>query len=297
MPINNVYDSRFDPSTHELERKLDNLMPRSNPHLKRTLLENNQTGMMSINIARSILRDRNRTDIKVCIREDEVNCYSLYLNLVGLSENVAHSQTVVAVTIAAHEVGHALQPQFEKKLISLLGKTPILYLGRFSEYFILLCSFLVQIGTFVKSDRIPLWKSQIQNNYLQSHGTDLNRQYFNQPRFYDSHSERLRQRNYLGSSICSILKRGVILLKYLFSYTIFLIVLFSIFIIIPPSICCMFVCRAVILLTEIDASIRAMHLLKDRKILNERQLKAARKFLIFAGLSYLRFGAVKRLFD
>ena len=159
MPTNNFYDSRFDPSTHRLESEINELMPRSNPTLKRTLLESNGTGMTSINLARSILRGSNRMDVKVCISEDEVNCYSSLFNWVVLSEAVAHSQTVVAVTITAHEIGHALQPQFEKKLIGLLGKTPILYLGRFSEYFILTCSVLVFLRKLAKSGV----ESQIQN--------------------------------------------------------------------------------------------------------------------------------------
>ncbi|WP_310485152.1 zinc metallopeptidase [Chamaesiphon sp. VAR_48_metabat_403] len=268
-------------------------MPRSNPTLKSTLLESNQTGMTSINLARSILRRSNRIDVKVCISEDEINCYSLFLNLVGLSEDVAYSQTVVAVTIAAHEVGHALQPQFEKRLVSLIGKTPILYLGRFSEYLILMCRILVFLRTLAKSGV----ESQIQNEYIQDPEIDFDRQYLNQSQPLDSHSERLRQRNYLVRAIGTILKWGIAVLNSLIVYTIFLFIIVLVIILTPISICSLFICRILILLTEIDASLRAMYILKHYKILDERQLKAARKFLIFAGLSYLRVGDVDRLFD
>ena len=286
MPIHNVYDSRFDLSTHELDKYLDNLMPRSNPALKRTLLESNQTGMTSISLARFILRESNRVDVKACISEDRVNCYSLFFNLVGLSEDVAYSQTVVAITISAHEVGHALQPQFEKKLISLLGKTPILYVGRFTELVIFMITLLKSgiLSDFkreIESYSIAQKKSQIQNEYIQYPEIDRDRQYLNQSQPPD--------RNYLVRAIGAIFKYGLTLLCMPLYCAILLAVIFLIIILIPPSICCLFICRVTILLTEIDASVRAMYILKHYKVLDVRQLKAARKFLIAAGFTYLRY--------
>ncbi len=282
MPIHNIYDSRFDLSTHELDKYLDNLMPRSNPGLKRTLLESNQIGMTGIRLARFILRESNRVDVKVCISENKVDCYSLVFNLIGLSEDVAYSQTVVAVTIAAHEVGHALQPQFEKKLISLLGKTPILYVGRFTELIIFMIT-LIKSGMLsdlkraVESYSIAQKKSQIQNEYIQYPEIDRDRQYLNQ--------SQPPKRNYLVWAIGAIVKCGFTLL----CMPLYCAMLLAVIILIPPSICCLFICRMTILLTEIDASVRAMYILKHYKVLDVRQLKAARKFLIACGFTYLRY--------
>ena len=286
MPIHNVYDSRFDLSTHELDKYLDNLMPRSNPALKRTLLESNQTGMTGISLARFILRESNRVDVKACISEDKVNCYSPFFNLVGLSENVAYSQTVVAVTIAAHEVGHALQPQFEKKLISLLGKTPILYVGRFAELVIFMRTLIKSdvVSDFIKemkSYSIAQRKSKTQDEGIQYSEIDLDRQYLNQ--------SQPPKRNCLVRAIGAIVKCGFTLLCVPLNCAILLAVIFLIIILMPLSICCLFICRMTILLTEIDASVRAMYILKHYNVLDVRQLKAARKFLIACGFTYLRY--------
>lgn len=49
-----------------------------------------------------------------------------------------------------------------------------------------------------------------------------------------------------------------------------------------------FIRRLLIFLNELDASLSALRLLKQYKILDRRERVAARKFLLAAGLTYAR---------
>jgi Zn-dependent membrane protease YugP len=53
-------------------------------------------------------------------------------------------------------------------------------------------------------------------------------------------------------------------------------------------VCRSFVCNLLIFLIELQASWAALRLLKQHKILDARERRAARKFLFAAALTYLR---------
>ncbi|NJK67209.1 MAG: zinc metallopeptidase [Microcoleus sp. CSU_2_2] len=69
--------SSFYASTNQLERIVDRLMPRLHPSWKDILLNDCQTKMTGSEVAREILRKHGRTDVKVCVNEDENNAYSI----------------------------------------------------------------------------------------------------------------------------------------------------------------------------------------------------------------------------
>lgn len=102
-------NGHFKSSQHSVEKLIDWLMPKANGGVKSRLLQKSQGGMRSFEAAETILQIRRRQDVKVCITRGEQNCYSPLLNLVGLSQDVYYSQSVMAIAIAAHEVGHAFQ--------------------------------------------------------------------------------------------------------------------------------------------------------------------------------------------
>ena len=246
------------------------------PSLKRKLLEKSSRRLTGTVVACTILRELGRMDVKVCRSKLDRNCYSPMLNFVGLSENVAGSDSVIAAAIAAHEVGHALQPRVIEKLSTFLKKfTMFYYLSFFGEAFI----FAVQLlkALFLST---PFILSEAQKQCSQ--------------RFSISQSQR--NPPHLVQSMIVLLKWIVILL---FSPIIFLIaivrgVIFSILVIV--SICCALICRCLIFLDEIYASLIALHLLNKYKILDIKQLNNARKFLLLCALTYLRSSSIDRLF-
>ncbi len=63
-----------------LETTVDELMPKLHPHWKHLLLGENLGKMTGSEVARRLLREQGRTDIKVCLSQYERNCYSPFLN-------------------------------------------------------------------------------------------------------------------------------------------------------------------------------------------------------------------------
>jgi hypothetical protein len=193
--------SSFNDSTNQLEWMVDWFMPQLHPFWKRILLEDRQSAMTGVEIARRILHKRGRTDVEVYLSPERYNCYSRSQNWIFLSEDVASSRSVLAAAIAAHEVGHALQPTVMLKIGGVLRTLP--------NYLLPILINLVSAFTLVTLLRI----------------------------------------------LFTILAVGF--------------------------------ARCFVFWIEIDASLSALRLLKQYKILGKQERKAARKFLLAAALSYL----------
>ncbi|MBD2364335.1 zinc metallopeptidase [Anabaena minutissima FACHB-250] len=88
---------------------------RLKPSLQYQLLEECLGQMTGAEVAVFILWKLERTNVKACCTKDQENCYSPMLNFVGLSPDVANSNSIIAVAIAVHEVGHALLREISGK--------------------------------------------------------------------------------------------------------------------------------------------------------------------------------------
>ena len=130
---NKIYTVSFDP---RLQHKIDRLRLKLHPSAKQILLESNQLGFTSFEIASLILQERNRTDVKVHVTTGEENFYVPIDNWIGLSGSIASSQSVMAVAIAAHEIGHALQSKLERKINNYIGKEYIIWFNLFHHDFL-----------------------------------------------------------------------------------------------------------------------------------------------------------------
>ncbi|MBW4550487.1 MAG: zinc metallopeptidase [Aphanocapsa sp. GSE-SYN-MK-11-07L] len=274
-----------------LATKVDELMPRLHPGWKHLILEENLAKMTGIEVAQRILRACGRTDVKVCLLQDERNCYSPMLNWIGLSEDVAGSRSVMAAAIAAHEIGHAIQPKFEEKLCRSLKNSPLLHLGLLGELCILMFQVVREMHEWLKS--VPLSERQPQDQ-----GSDQRSQIhqFQQ----NLKLSKLHHQRHLSHLVIVLVKWGLILLLCPFYLTLYLTlglaITIVIMILIPLSIFCALICRGLIFLSELHASFWAIRLLKQHKILDIHQQKAARKFLLAAALTYLGGCSIDRLF-
>lgn len=265
--------SSFDGSTNQLERMVDELMPRLHPSWKRILLEDSQSEMTGAEVARTILREHGRTDVKICLSQDERNFYSPLLNWIGLSKDVGGSRSVIAIAIAAHEIGHALEPEFNDKLVSILRKSRFTYLSFWGSAIILstqLIRFLPELKSTLSLD------SQAQNkassgNYLYQLQQNL------------KHYRHINQRHLIYLLI-TLVKWGFNLL--LLPITLASLGLGVLFIIL--LIFCALISRLLIVLIELHVSLCALRLLKKHKILGIHERRVARKFLLVCGLTYLR---------
>ena len=138
-----------------LKTEIAELIPTLHSRWKHLLLNESLSGLTGTEVARKILREFGRTDVKVCLTQDEQNCYSPMLNLIGLSEDVAGSRSVLAAAIAAHEVGHAFQPRIIEKLGSFLKNSNILFImSSWGELLILLpkiLKILIPLASHIES--------------------------------------------------------------------------------------------------------------------------------------------------
>jgi uncharacterized protein len=227
---NKIYTVSFDP---RLQHKIDELRLKLHASSKQILLESNQLGFTSFEIALLILQEHKRTDVKVYVTEGEENFYVPIDNWISLSESISSSQSVMAVAIAAHEIGHALQSKAERKINNYLGREYIIWFNLFHHDFLqlrLAAMLIISIVAVKKIAPVEIVSIELPNTY------------FN---------------------------------------TIQLIALTPLFV------CYELFNNMAKIYNEFDASVRAMYLLKYYKILDGRQLKVARKFLIAAGMTYI----------
>ena len=262
-----------------LETKVDGLMPRLHPRWKHLLLEESLGKVTGSEVARRILRERGRTDVKVCLSQDERNCYSPFLNLIGLSEDVAGSCSVMAVAIAAYEVGHALQARVIENFSRFLKNLSTLYwllywLSILGEMFMLIPHLFKVLFDFASSN-----KNEFQRQGFQEFKENQSRQH---PKCY-------RFINLPCPEQSTIMLSKWVVTMLLFPINFLIIVVCGILLVIPVtlSICCALICRLLIFLIEVHASLIALRLLKQYKVLDIQQQKAARKFLLACALSYL----------
>lgn len=284
--------SSLDDSTNQLEWMVDELMHRLHPSWRRILLEDSQSTMTGAEVARIILHKCGRMDVKVCLSQDNRNCYIPLLNWIGLSEDVAGSRSVIAVAIAAHEIGHALQPRVVEKIGNILRNSPIYYLPILGEL-LMLRARIIKAVKFNSSGQSKTQDSIFANKIKR----------FKQK--LKCYLEVGKQHRSPLASVLVILKGVCILLIAAVRFLIHLafVILFAIFLVVPfmilfivLAICCALICRCLVFLTEIDASLSALRLLKQYKILDKHERKAARKFLLAAALTYLRSCNLDRLF-
>jgi uncharacterized protein len=163
---NKIYTVSFDP---RLQHKINQLRLKLNPSSKQTLLESNQLGFTSFEIALLILQEHKRTDVKVHLAEGEENFYVPIYNSIGLSESIASSQSVMAVTIAAHEIGHALQSRAEKKINNFLGREYIIWFNLFHNDFIqlrLMVTMAIAIIALKKIGHVEIMSVSLPNTYF-----------------------------------------------------------------------------------------------------------------------------------
>jgi Zn-dependent membrane protease YugP len=214
------------------------------------LLTEQQHKMTGIEVARTLLRNCGRTDVKVCCTKNQQNCYSPLLNLVGLSQDVANSRSVMAAAIAAHEIGHAFQPRS----------------AAFGDLFIVLVRWFK-----------PLY------NALNSYPARKQAEPVFTLRFRVQQFELTLdfRRRIHSPSIVEFLRKLIY-----FAVIILLIPILALIALL--LVCRSFVCNLLIFLIELQASWAALRLLKQHKILDARERRAARKFLFAAALTYLR---------
>ena len=265
-----------------LTSKFDDILYglRLQPSLKYKLLETSLCRLTGIEVARTILWELGRMDVKVCCTKGEQNCYSPMLNFVGLSANAAGSDSVIASAIAAHELGHALQPRIIEKL-GIFFKS-FYYLSFLGEMFILLVQLFKALFPLISSIQ-----SEALNQSSQSLAIS---QYQQHPQQY-----RLINPSHLVQSVIMLLKWVVILLLVPINFltgVVFGVIFGIVFIL---SICCALIFRCLIFLIEIHASLIALRLLKRYKVLDKKQQNDARQFLFSCALTYLRSSSLDRL--
>jgi Zn-dependent membrane protease YugP len=249
----------------------DKLIAGLKPRWRHILLEENLIRMTGREVARTILRDQGRTDVQVCVHEDGKDCYSPFLNLIGLSQNVAGSCSVMAVATAAHEVGHALQLGFIEKISEILkGSNMFSLLASLGELFVLLPGLVwcVKSAGREKSSTHSYQISQSQQN----------------PKQYSF----IHLQHLIFKSVIALLKSILILLVFPINFLIYVVFIAFFGILFSIAISCALISRWVIFLIEIHASCRALSLLKQYNMLDRSQQKAAKIYLRACALTYLR---------
>jgi len=272
-----------------IEILLQELTPGLRPPWRELLLEPNLSQMTGMELARHLLREQKRGDVKVRLSQQDRNQYSPGLNWVGLSEAVANSPSVVAAAIAAHEVSHALQPEPAKSLFYTLKHNPIFsFMAVFGEIYVLL--FKVgrmfrrharQPGQFIADETLPAVQL---NNSVQISFQSIVRQ-----------TVQVILENSQPLSL-TILKEGLIVclrILLLVSLTIVLLPLAAVvslgyMVFILLCLVCAFLLRILIFLNELHISWKGLHLLQRYEILSSQQQQAVRKFLLACAFTYIR---------
>jgi uncharacterized protein len=222
-----IYTVSFDPRLQDI---IDELRLKLRSSTKQILLESNQLGFTSIEVTSLILQEHKRTDIKIHITEGEENFYIPIDNWIGLSKSIASSQSVLAVAIMAHEIGHALQFKADEKINNFLGREHIIWFRLFHNDFLQLRLMVIVMITLKKIEHVKITSIELPNTYF---------------------------------NVIQILALA------------------------PLFICYEFFNNVMKIYNEIDASVRAVYILKYYKILSRQQLKVAQKFLIAAGMTYI----------
>jgi Zn-dependent membrane protease YugP len=161
-----IYTASFDP---RLQHKINELRLKLHPSAKQILPESNQLGFTSFEVALLILQEHKRTDVKVYVTKGEENFYVPIDNWIGLSESIASSQSVMAVAIAAHEIGHALQSKAEKKINNYIGKEYIIWFNLFHHDFLqfrLTVMMLIAIIAIKKISPVEIVNIELPNTYF-----------------------------------------------------------------------------------------------------------------------------------
>jgi Zn-dependent membrane protease YugP len=254
---------------------------------KSVLLKEQRHKMTAIEVARTILRNCGRTDVKVCYSQDERNCYSLLWNLVGLSQDVADSRSVMAAAIAAHEIGHALQPKVAEKTRGVLKKLFIPHLATMGD----LAIWAFRIARMIRFHK-PTW------NYITSHvkATQAEKPAYTwslkMKLWYTLESVGVTNPRSLFGFLRGLIHLIAIVLFSLINSLrslIRLLVTLPLFaFVILLLLGCACFCRFLRFLVELQASWWALRLLKQHKVLETHEWRAARKFLLAAALTYLR---------
>jgi hypothetical protein len=301
---NSSYHHNVDGSKNRLKVMIDELMPRLHSSWKHILLKDSQSEMTGGEVARTLLQECGRTDVKVCLSQNERNCYSPFLNLIGLSEDVMGSRSVIAAAIAAHEIGHALQRPTLEKLGRSLRNSPFYYLSIYGNLIILVPLILKILSPFIQESKsIQMSKSPAQN-------PDSMRNYQIYQLLKKSKRSRFINPQHLLHLVITLVEWGANLLRLLLHLIITLVkwgfnlLLLPISLLISVvylgflllSVFCALICRLLLVLTELHASWWALRLLKQYKILGIHERRAARKFLLAAALTYLRSYRIDSLF-
>ncbi|WP_414551993.1 zinc metallopeptidase [Anabaena sp. CCY 0017] len=235
---------------------------RLKPSLQHQLLEVSLAEISAAEMSRVILRDLGRTDVKVCFTQDHQNCYSPMLNFVGLSKDVANSNSIIAVALAAHEVGHALQMKFMENL----GKS-FNHLKIFN--YLSMVGYMFLFGFKISQALSPFGYAIQRQRQRQSY------QWFQKIKLFQ-------------------LVVSLLLIPITLPLAIFCLVIYTIFMLV--SILCTLISRLLIFITEIHASVIGLRLLQQYKILDRKQQNIARKFLFHCALTYLRSSRLYLLF-
>lgn len=315
--------SSFDGSPTQLEIDVDRLMPRLHPFKKHILLKERQNKKTGAELARTILHLNGRADIKVCVDEENRNLYNPSLNAVSLSKDVAGSRSTVAAAIAAHEVAHALQSEFYKKLRSIFRIFTWFPFNFLWVIFDLLC--LIGNMTILFIYFIPLQIKMLGNlsfrNYIRTYRFQQFQQCLKQ---FQHYLNNLEQIGWLQLSIyfvvglgmlginlfpviwlisgwsnlgCIILVMGLWALGIDLWFVVWLIagwptsgwIILFVSLLILLSLFCEAIRRWFVFIKEINASLLALRLLKKYKILARRERREARRYLLAAGFTYLTY--------
>lgn len=254
------------------------------------LLKEQRSRMTGIVIARKILRERDRTDIKICCNQDEENWYSPRLNFIGLSEAVAGSRSAMAAAIVAHEIGHAFEPSVVKKLGGVLRKLFIPRLAVVGELLIISIRFckLVLSDPDLRAERAKL-RAYTPLSFREKLWQTLECCGLINPPSLGCFLRGLVLFSCVSMYFAATTLIGVLLLPIQFLSSLVGLV-FGIPIlssILLLSVCCAFVCRFLSFLIKLQASWWALRLLEQHNVLNDDERRAAREFLLAAALTRL----------
>ena len=323
----NNYGSSFDGSPTQLEIQVDRLMPRLHPFKKHILLKERQNKKTGAEFARIILHLNGRTDVKVCVDEENRNLYNPSLNAVSLSKEVAASRSTVAAAIAAHEVAHALQSEFYKKLRSIFS----IFTWFSFNFLLVIFNLLFLIGNIVllNIQIVPVLGSvsgMTLNNFWYTCYYYRCQQFQECLKQFQQYLNQFKQIGLLQHSINLVVVLGILGINVWpiiwlisgwpnFGWIIFVMgmglltlgtnlwfvvwlisgwpisgwIILGFGLLILLSLFCELIRRCFVFIKEINASLLALRLLKKYKILARRERREARRYLLAAGLTYLTY--------
>lgn len=292
----NNYGSSFDGSPTQLEIDVDRLMPRLHPFRKHILLKERQNKKTGVELARTILHLNGRTDVKVDVNEENQNFYNPSLNVVGLSKDVAGSRSTVAVAIAAHEVAHALQSEFYKKLRSIFS----IFTWFPFNFLLVIFDLLFLMGNIVllNIQIVPvLWSvsGMTVNNFWYTYYYYRCEEFQQYLKHFKQYLKHFKQIGWGQHSINLVVVLGMLginlwpIIWLISGWPISGWITLCFWLLILLSLCCELIRRCFVFIKEINASLLALRLLKKYKILARRERREARRYLLAAGLTYLTY--------